>query len=223
MWVLKIKGRERGNIYEERALKFKTKIYFYSHNYYYENAAVFFIGSGLVEGKDEQKKAFFKDLQSDSRVTYFEENNNYFICIYSESKKSKRGMALKASYDPRLIFLKPAVIGTDGWEEWEVASTKKEYLTALVKESAKIKEFEYVLLYLKQQKIDSLMIYSSSPNLTTKQKNALQLAITHGYYGYPRNITLDSLAKISKISLSTYQFHLARAEAKMMPFLGRKI
>ena len=47
MWVLKIKGREKGNIYEERAIKFKVRIYFYSHNYYEEKDKIFFVGSGL--------------------------------------------------------------------------------------------------------------------------------------------------------------------------------
>ena len=223
MWVLKIKGREKGNIYEERAIKFKVKIYFYSHNFYEEGGRVYFIGSGLVEGDEENKTAFFKDLKSDERIDNFEENNNYFICIYSESKKAIRGNALKASYNPKLIFLKPAVIEIDGWEEWEVASIKREYLEFLINESAKLKDFEYKILQFKQKKIENLMIYSSAPNLTKKQKNALLLAVENNYYGYPRRTTLDKLSKMSKISLSTFQFHLAKAEAKLMPFLAKRI
>ena len=223
MWVLKIKGREKGNIYEERAIKFKVRIYFYSHNYYEEKDKIFFVGSGLVEGTQENKISFFKDLKADKRVNHLEENKDYFICIYQESKKSIRGNALRASYNPRIIFLKPAVIDTDGWEEWEIASTKKEYLIYLIDESEKLKNFEYKILQFKQKKIDNLMIYSSAPNLTDKQKNALMLAIEEGYYGYPRKTTLERLAKASKISLSTFQFHLAKAEAKLMPFFLKKV
>ena len=223
MWVLKIKGREKGNIYEERALKFNVRIYFYSHNYYEENNKIFFIGSGIVEGKEENKLAFFKDLKEDKRISHFEKNKDYFICTYFESKKSIRGNALRASYNPRLIFLKPAVIDLDGWEEWEIASTKKEYLMFLIKESEKLAGFEYEILQFKEKKIENLMIYSSAPDLTKKQRNALLLAIEGGYYGYPRRITLDKLSKMSDISLSTFQFHLAKAEAKLMPFLAKKI
>ena len=64
------------------------------------------------------------------------------------------------------------------------------------------------------------MIYSSAPNLTDKQKNALSLAIEGGYYGYPRRITLEKLGKIQGMSYSTYQFHLRTAEKKIMPFLN---
>lgn len=223
MWILKIKGREKGNIYEERAIKFKVRIYFYGHNYYEEKGKVFFIGSGIIEGKDENKSKFFKDLKNDKRISHFEENKDYFVCIYSESKKNIRGNALKASYNPRLIFLKPAVVDVDGWEEWEVASPKKEYLMFLINESEKLKNFEYKILQFKQSKIENLMIYSSAPNLTKKQRNALVLAVENGYYGYPRKITLDKLSKIEKISLSTFQFHLAKAEAKLMPFFVKRV
>ncbi len=223
MWILKIKGREKGNIYEERAIKFKVKIYFYSHNYYEEKGKIYFIGSGIIEGTEDNKKDFFKDIKKDKRISHFEENKDYFICTYQESKNSVRGNALRASYNPRLIFLKPAIIDIDGWEEWEVASPKREFLTLLINESEKLKNFEYKILQFKQKKIENLLIYSSAPNLTKKQKNALLLAVENNYYGYPRGITLDNLSKMSNISLSTFQFHLAKAEAKLMPFFAKKL
>ncbi len=67
------------------------------------------------------------------------------------------------------------------------------------------------------------MIYSLLPKLTKKQKQALILAVENNYYGYPRKIKLEKLAKIMKISLSTYQFHLAKAEAKLLPFVTKRI
>ena len=66
------------------------------------------------------------------------------------------------------------------------------------------------------------MIYAMLPKLTAKQKTALVSAVENGYYGYPRKVKLEYLAKLMKISLSTYQFHLAKAEAKLMPFLVKK-
>ena len=65
------------------------------------------------------------------------------------------------------------------------------------------------------------MIYAMLPKLTEKQKKALSSAIKNGYYGYPRKATLKQLAKDVGVSLSTFQFHLAKAEAKVMPFLSR--
>lgn len=222
MWTLKIRGREVGNIYEERAIKFKVRIYFHSHNYYEEKKKIFFIGSGIVEGDAENKKNFFKDLKKDSRVESLEDNNDFFVCIYSEKAENVRGELLKASYNPRLIFIKPAVINVDGWEEWEVSSTEKKDLNDFINESAKLKGAEYKILKLKQEKINNLMIYTTSPNLTQKQKTAISLAIEKGYYGYPRKITLKELAEINNSSLSTFQFHLAKAEAKMIPFVSKQ-
>jgi predicted DNA binding protein len=82
---------------------------------------------------------------------------------------------------------------------------------------------EHKLFFFKQQKITNLMIYSLLPKLSGKQREVLLLAVQEGYYGYPRKITLDKLAKILKISVSTCQFHLAKAEAKLVPFVARKI
>jgi predicted DNA binding protein len=67
------------------------------------------------------------------------------------------------------------------------------------------------------------MIYSVLPNLTDKQKQAFDLAVESGYYGYPKKVKLISLAKRVGISLSTFQFHLANAEAKLMPFFSKKL
>ena len=200
MWVLKIKGREKGNIYEEKTLKHKVKIYFYSHNYYEDGNKVFLIGSGIIEGKEENKMTFLEDLKKDKKVTYFESNGDYFICIYTEEKHSVRGKAIKASYNPLYIFLKPAIIDENGWECWEIASPDKKILDDMITKSEKIQNFTYKILKFKQEKVQNLMIYSTMPNLTKKQKDALTLAIKRGYYGYPRKVKLEQLAKERGIS-----------------------
>ena len=46
----------------------------------------------------------------------------------------------------------------------------------------------------------------------------MNLAIKHSYYDYPRKIELEKLADIMKISYSTYQAHLRKAEKKLLPF-----
>ncbi len=56
-------------------------------------------------------------------------------------------------------------------------------------------------------------------NLPEKQKKAFLLAIENNYYEYPRKIELEKLAKIMKVSLSTYQERLRKAELmkKILP------
>ncbi len=60
---------------------------------------------------------------------------------------------------------------------------------------------------------------SVMPKLSPAQEKAIMIAYQWGYYEYPRRIDLRELAKIAKVSLSTYQENLRRAEAKMLPML----
>ena len=78
----------------------------------------------------------------------------------------------------------------------------------------------YLYYFLSTQVEENLKISAGSaqPNLSTQQKKALELAIKNKYYGYPRKITLKKLSKLMNISESTYQFHLAKAEEKILPF-----
>jgi predicted DNA binding protein len=222
MWTLKIKVREKWNIYNEKTAKHKVKLYFYSQNHYEENGKFYFVASGIIEGDEKQKRKFLLDLKKEKKVTNIEWNNDFFVCTYSEPKTSQRAEAVKIAYNPRLIFLKPTIIDEEGWEEWEIASTKRQDLEAFVKYAKTLPNVESKLFHLKQQKISSLMIYAMLPKLTLQQKKALVLAVENGYYGYPRKITLEQLAKQMKLSVSTYQFHLAKAEAKLMPFLMKR-
>ncbi|MFH0870038.1 MAG: helix-turn-helix domain-containing protein [archaeon] len=195
-------------------------MFFYSQNCYEEGNKIFYSGSGLVIGSEKNRKEFFSDLKTDERVENLEINNDFFICVYSEKKTSERAEAVKIAYNPRIIFLKPVIIDEEGFEEWEIASVKREDMEAFVKISREY-GVEHKLYYLKKQKITNLMIYSMLPKLSRQQKAALLLAVENGYYGYPRKITMEKLAKMMKISVSTYQFHLAKAESKLMPFAAK--
>jgi predicted DNA binding protein len=53
--------------------------------------------------------------------------------------------------------------------------------------------------------------------LTKKQKRALAIALDNGYYGWPKNVNLDELAAMEKISRRSLQERLRRAESKIIP------
>ena len=57
------------------------------------------------------------------------------------------------------------------------------------------------------------------PKLSKHQKTALEIAYNNGYYSYPRKITLEQLAKIAKVGISTFQEHLRKAELKLLPVI----
>lgn len=52
-------------------------------------------------------------------------------------------------------------------------------------------------------------------DLTPKQMQALMVALTQGYYTWPRKMNLNELAAVSGIKRRTIQENLRRAEAKI--------
>ena len=105
----------------------------------------------------------------------------------------------------------------DGWEEWEIASLEKNAITDLIEAGKNIYELEVLRFYWK--KIKNFGFLSILPELTEKQEKALELAFKWGYYKYPRDISAEKLAKLAKVSFSTFQAHIRKAENKIISFV----
>lgn len=221
MWTLKLRAKEKWNLYNSRTVKFNVKLQFYSRNYYIKGKRIYFVNSGIVLGEEKNKEKFFSDLKKDSKIKELEINNDFFISVYSETATAERVEALKTVYNQKLTFLKPVIFDSEGWKWWEVSSFNRTDLEKIIKEGEKLGSVNFELLSLKKQKIKDLMVYSVVPNLTGQQKKAFELALENEYYGYPRKVKLEKLARMMGVSLSTFQFHLAKAEAKLMPFFLR--
>ena len=73
------------------------------------------------------------------------------------------------------------------------------------------------------EKISNISFTKLLPEITKNQKEALELAINNGYYDYPKKIKMEKLAKMMKISYSTYQAHLKKAESKILPEIYKKL
>ena len=130
---------------------------------------------------------------------------------------------MKTIYNSKIVFLKPTVIDEQGWEAWEVGSFDRKNLEEIIKQAEKLGKGEFKIISFKEEKIKNLMIESIFPNLSEQQRKAFELALENDYYGYPRKIRLIDLAKRMNVSVSTFQFHLARAEEKLMPFFSKKL
>ena len=222
MWILKFKSKEEWNIYNKRSLKFQVKILFYSRNYYVEGKKIYFVNSGVIFGEEKNKKQFFEDLKKDKKIEELEINKDFFISIYSEKETSERVKAAKTVYNRKIIFLKPAIFDEEGWEEWEIASFNRKDLEKILKIVENVGKENFKLISFKEEKATNIMMQSLAPGLSDQQEKALELAIQNKYYGSPRKITLKKLARIMKVSESTYQFHLAKAEEKIIPFFSNK-
>lgn len=223
MWVLKFKVREEWNSYNFRASKFNVEMQLYSRNYYIEKNKVFFMNSAIMIGENKDKKKFIEDFKKDKKMEHIEVYEDYFFSIYSERYPSKRASLVMTAYNPKLIFITPSIIDVNGWEHWEVGSFDRVDLEKLLEQVEKFGPSNFKLIYFKERTDIDIKTFAAFPKLTERQKQVLDLAVSSGYYGYPRKTRLIDLAKKAKISLSTFQFHLAKAEAKIMPFFSKKL
>ncbi len=214
MWVAKILiPWAEGLLLGGRTRKFNVTIKGYPLSYYWFNDKFLVTISAYLIGSEINRKAFLADLKKDKRtikVEMFTENFGIWLI--------QQHSGTRVVFDPKIISVKPAIITNVGDCILEVGSWEKEKL-ARISKSLVSSPLAAKLLYLKKAKIEDIRITSQFPDLTEKQKNAFQLAMENGYYEFPRKIELQQLAKLSKSSYSTFQFHLRTAEKKLLKSL----
>lgn len=214
MWVLKFSARREDSIFAPRCKEFNVSLIGYPLNNYKKRNTYYFSASGLIFGEEKNKQEFLKDLKKDKRIKKIEAKGDFYTILYIRDKP------LIKFYNPEFINIKPVIISNKGEEIWEISSWEKKNLSEFMKHLRKHSNFK--IYKFKQEKISDFFLLSAIPNLTKKQKQALELAVTKGYYEYPRRIDLISLAKLMNISYSTYQAHLRKAEKKIIPnFLSK--
>ena len=168
--------------------------------------------SAVFSGKDNDIKAFCRALKKDKRTLELDVRGNFGI-IYMEQHIANRFF-----YQAGVIYTKPAIVTEKGEYIFELAAWDKSRLMKVINST---KMFKSRLHWIKQKRISSVHVINISPNLTEKQRQCLELAIKNDYYTCPRSIDLKTLAKLAKVSYSTFQFHLRNAEKKLIPFMGK--
>lgn len=225
---MKFKVFDKKNIFPSAAKEFDVNIYYYPLNYHFENNVYYFTAAGRLEGDEKNKKKFLKYLEGLKKpakerrwVASLEIRGDFFITITAHSSSSEIKKFVHIYYDPKFIHVRPSIIHSDGSEEMELASFKKEDFRKVINVGKKLYQFK--MIFLKEMKVGEISIVTAVPNLTSKQKNALELAYKEGYYEYPRKTELDKLAELMKISRSTYHTHLRKAEKKLLPFMIQRV
>ena len=168
-----------------------------------------------IYGSEESKKLMFDYAKKNSRIHFIEQNDDFLIILFEEPKSTK------PLYQHNIIHTKPIFISSEGKEIWSVASKNKENLMNFYKVLKKLRNAK--MLFIKNKKVNNISIAQIHPELTDKQKQAINLAIEEGYYSIPRKIDVKDLAKKSNLAFSTYQTHLRKAESKLIPFSFTKI
>lgn len=209
MWIAKIKLRH-DCILGNRCRNFKVNLQSVAFSVYKEKGTTVSSSMHHLSGDEKSIDLFVKDLQQDKKVISLERKRDMFLLLEKADKKAV------SHHTPKIIFVKPVLIDMQGFEHWEIGSWDKSEISKFVNDVKKeISDFK--LLKFVNVKIDNVFFPKLMPGLTSKQKRAVDLAISEGYYKNPRMTDLRELARLMKISLSTYQQHLRAAEEKLIP------
>lgn len=190
----------------------------YLVNAWEDNDFFYYTEAHILQGDEDNKKKFVKDLKKNKTLVKFEQKGNFVITLQKRPSWMNAYMPL---FDKRIIQTKPLIQRADGTELWEMACWDKEPLMQILERLPE--EFKVKLRSITQSKIDDIFLPHIMPKLSDKQKQVIQLAVKMGYFEFPRKINLDGLAKKLKLSKQTVQQHIRIAEKKLVPFLTENI
>lgn len=214
MWITKLQLQHKDCPIVTRCVKFGVIVLSYPSTWYEYKGSKYATTSCFFQDSDEKKKkAFLDDLRADKRITKIDIAGDMFTY---EINLGKEGEHVMLYHTKRIFFARPVTNHSDGYEYWEVASWERKdlerFIAALEKhmDVCNIQRFE-------NSALDDIYVPNVMPSLSKHQKEALELAYGHGYYSYPRKVTLRQLAKKAKLSLATFQEHLRKAELRILP------
>ncbi len=156
-----------------------------------------------------------KELKGDKRLTKLEVSGDIFTY---EINLGKKGEHVMLYHTKNIFFVKPVVNSSDGHEYWEVSAWTKQELQKFI-ESLQNHMGSCKILKMEKTKLSDVYFPNIMPKISKQQRKAIDLAYVHGYYSYPRKITLERLAKIAGVKTPTFQEHLRKAEIKLLPSL----
>lgn len=219
MWSLRFKVLNKDSIYTLLTVKHNVTDYFYPVDVYKKGKMFHILGIHLLEGDEKEKKAFANALKRHNKTVKFEKHDNMLIVLMKEEERF-----YELIYDPSLYHPAPAII-KKGIELWNIASWDRKKLENLMKEIEKEKSdfSEFELLNLGKMNPHDIYFPRILPDLPEKQELAFKLALKHGYYNSPRKMDLVHLAEIAKVSVSTFQENLRKAESKLLPFFSENL
>jgi len=120
----------------------------------------------------------------------------------------------KSSYDIVLknncLFNSP-VTQKEGYEIYEVITEDPKKLIQILSELEEIGDAKLFSV--------GKVLKDNPRKLTEKQSKAIQLAVSHNFYEWPRKVNLDEVSAMVGMKRRTFQENLRKAEAKLIPNL----
>lgn len=218
MWSLKYTVTNTDSVYTLLTARYKVTDYLYPVDHYVKGNKVYILGIHLLEGEPHEKEQFIDALQKQTKVKKCEVNGDQVITLIAEEEDFYKLLFAAELYHPA-----PVVIA-NGKETWHIASWNRTLLEklmhALEHEKRAFREFH--LLSLQKTNLDEVYFPKVMPQLPEQQKKAFDLALKSEYYTWPRKVDLGDLAHRMAVSVSTFQEHLRKAEAKLLPFFAKR-
>lgn len=220
MWILQLK-LQHNCIIGNRCRKFKCTAIGYPLETYKEKGYSYVLHLEKIDGEERNIVLFLQDLKKDKAVTHFEANNNTVFFLY-KTKEEKSFPGQLSHAEKKIFHTKPVFVDQQGYEHWEVCAWNRDDLTHFIeflkKNTKDLRAFK--IERIQKTNLNEVFFPQIMPAITPLQKRAMDLAIAEGYYEFPRKIELEQLAKIMKLSLSTYREHLRKAEKRLLPHLN---
>jgi len=215
MWYLKFKYKHTDCLFTHKAHSLGISLFHYYLGSYISGEYVYSTGFQKLGGADKDVKKYISYLKGLKKIVELEVFENAVLLM---SKHKKHHLSYKSLYNPMFIFPNPAIVDKNGDEIIEVAFWKKkplqDLLTALKNDKTTT---DLQILSFVERRMNDMYVSRLLPKLAPKQRSAISLAFSLGYYSFPRKISLDKLAKIAKVSKPTFRENLRRAEAKIIP------
>ena len=215
MWVLKLKLDSSKQFLGKLAIKHQVSMTGYPLSYYKDKNQLYLISAGFMFGEEKSKKALFRELKKSPGTVKFEQEGDFTINI------TKQPLFTEPVYNPEIIRPNPLIINKDGHHIWDLASFNRKALENVLEFAEKYLGAK--IIKFRQEKLSNINFTKILPNLTVNQKRAMDLALKEGYYEYPKKIKMEALAKKHGVSYSTYQAHLKKAEAKILPEILKEL
>ena len=211
MWVARIKLKGENSLFGCRSKKHNVSLKAYPLSQSNKRDKISVYVAGEVFGNPENVDAFINDLSEAKEVLSMERSEKFIIL------NIERSQDFKIFYNLNFVHFKPIFIDQNGDNYFEIGCFNRDELTEFVASTEK--EYCAELLYIMESSVNRFSIISPYPDITSKQRDAFELAVREGYYEFPKKIEIEKLAKIKNISFSTYRAHLKKAESKLMEFI----
>lgn len=220
MWIAKFKLYHNDCPAVNTCVKQEADVVSYPLGSYIEGQYKYVTTLCRVLGAENNRRQFIDDFMKDKNITNIDVNADFFA--YEYKLDLEEGEHVQLYTNQKMFYVKPTLNSQDRHEYWEIASWDKEVLTRFFDEVTAHMDYAEMLGISKKSNYD-LFVHNATPKLSKNQKEALRLAYTHNYYSYPRKVDLSELAKKARVSVSTFQEHLRRAENRLMPMMASKI